>query len=278
VNADLGSVDYWDGAAEGWARQAKPFAGFCAELSRRMVEAIDPQPGQTVLELGAGPGDLGLLAAELLAPAGKVIVSDRSERMLEFARERAAERGVGNVEFKRLDAEWIDLPLASVDGILMRFVLMLVDDPRACLQECRRVLRSGGKLAVAVWAEEGLNPWASVCNGLLRRSGLAPPADPSRPSPFRLGDQSRLAELLEDAGFYLERLEAVELEERHPDFASFWQRRLDLSASTRAALTRLDRGGQERFEQELRGELAPSCSADGSYKLPAVALLAVGEA
>ena len=71
-----------------------------------------------MLELAGGIGETGMLAAELVAPMGTVIISDQAEAMLEGARARAAERGLSNVEFQVLGAEWIDLPLASVDDVL----------------------------------------------------------------------------------------------------------------------------------------------------------------
>ena len=58
-----------------------------------------------------------MLAAELVAPLGGVIVSDQAEAMLEGARARAIALGLSNVEFQVLNAEWIDLPLASVDVV-----------------------------------------------------------------------------------------------------------------------------------------------------------------
>ena len=133
---------------------------FGAPVSHWMIEAVAPQPGQRVLELAAGLGRDGLLAAELVAPLGGVIVSDQAEAMLAGARARAAALGLANVEFQVLNAEWIDLPLASVDTVLCRWGYMLMADPAAALAETRRVLRPGGRVALAVWDEIARNPWA----------------------------------------------------------------------------------------------------------------------
>ncbi len=80
--------------------------------------------------------------------------------MLEGARARALELGLSNIEFKVLNAEWIDLPLASVDAVLCRWGYMLMADPAAALAETRRVLRPGGRVALAVWDALEANPWA----------------------------------------------------------------------------------------------------------------------
>ena len=82
-----------------------------------------------------------MLAAELVAADGGVIVSDQAEAMLDGARARAGELGLSNIEFQVVNAEWIDLPLASVDVVLCRWGYMLMADPPAALAETRRVLR-----------------------------------------------------------------------------------------------------------------------------------------
>ena len=110
------------------------------------MQAVAPQPGEKVLELAAGLGETGLLAAELVAPGGEVVISDQAEGMLEGARERAAELGIANVRFQVLSGEWIDLPIASVDIVLCRWGYMLMVDPAAALTETRRVLAPGGRL------------------------------------------------------------------------------------------------------------------------------------
>jgi ubiquinone/menaquinone biosynthesis C-methylase UbiE len=137
------SLRNWEEAASGWARRSEEVREFAAPLTHWLIDAINPQPGERVLELAAGLGETGLLVAELVAPAGGVIVSDQAEAMLAGARERAAALGLSNVEFSVLNAEWIDLPVASVDAVVCRWGYMLMTDPSAALHETRRVLRPG---------------------------------------------------------------------------------------------------------------------------------------
>src|SRR5918912_1671721 len=91
-------IERWERAAPGWAAQRERFQRAAAPVSQWMVEAINPQPGQRILELAAGPGDTGLLAAELVRPHGTVVITDAVEPMLEVARARAAELQITNVE------------------------------------------------------------------------------------------------------------------------------------------------------------------------------------
>ena len=110
-------ITRWERAAQGWGRRAARVAEHSLPVSEWMVGRLELRPGQRVLELAAGPGDTGLLAARRVAP-GTLLSSDASEAMLELARARAHELGVENVEFARLELEWIDLPAASVDAVL----------------------------------------------------------------------------------------------------------------------------------------------------------------
>src|SRR6516162_9832959 len=88
------SLDRWEEAAPGWVRRQAMVREFGAPVSAWLIDAIAPQPGQRVLELAAGLGETGMLAAELLTPGGVAIISDQAEAMLAGARERAAAIGL----------------------------------------------------------------------------------------------------------------------------------------------------------------------------------------
>ena len=271
------SLEGWEAAAPGWVRRQALMREFAAPVSHRMIEALALQPGERVLELAAGLGETGMLAAEVVAPLGGVVISDQAEAMLSGARERALELGLSNVEFKVLNAEWIDLPLASVDAVLCRWGYMLMADPAAALAETRRVLRPGGRVALAVWDALESNPWALLPARELIERGLAPaPADDAepRPGPFALGDAEQVSELLMEAGFLDVEVEALDLLRRHPSFAELWETTLDLSPSFHDAV--LSRPATEitEIESSLAERFAPYTSADGALEIPARTLIA----
>jgi ubiquinone/menaquinone biosynthesis C-methylase UbiE len=274
------SLENWEEAASGWVRRQGTLREFAAPVSHWMVEAVEPQPGQRVLELAAGLGETAMLAAELVAPVGGVVVSDQAEAMLAGARERATALGISNVEFQVLNAEWIDLPLASVDGVLCRWGYMLMADPATALSETRRVLRPGGRLALAVWDSLEHNPWALLPAQELIDRGLAPPSEEAAatPGPFALGSAARVFELLQQAGFAEIRVETLELVRRHPSVADFWEIMLDLSRSFHDAV--LDRPEIEIAEirDSLERRFAPFTSPTGELAIPAQTLVAAAEA
>jgi SAM-dependent methyltransferase len=271
-------LDGWDEAARGWRRRADGIQRMGMPVSAWMVEHLELHPGEVVLELAAGPGDTGFLAAELVLPAGRLISSDASERMLEVARERARAQGIDNVEFKQLQLEWIDLETASVDAILCRWGVMLSVDPAAALQECRRVLRPGGRLALAVWDELERNPWAEIPGRAVEELGFAEPPERGLPGPFALSAPGVLDELLQEAGFVEPLVEAVQVERVAEDLDSFLDESLDISQRFAATWARLSDEQQARLITELSERLEPFTASDGSLRVPGRTLAALAQA
>ena len=158
----------WDAMAPGWDERHAYFEETARPVTERMLEHLKPAAGQTILELAAGTGAVGLTAAKLVGPGGHVILSDFSQAMVDAAAGRAKELGLENVECRRLDAERLDLPDESVDGVLCRWGYMLMADPAAAFAETRRVLRSGGHLSCSVFAKPEQNQWAALPARILR--------------------------------------------------------------------------------------------------------------
>jgi len=107
------------------------------------------QPGEVVLDLGSGGGLDVLLSARRVGPTGKAYGLDMTDEMLELARANARKAGATNVEFLKGEIERIPLPDASVDVIISNCVINLSADKGAVLAEAYRVLRPGGRFAVA---------------------------------------------------------------------------------------------------------------------------------
>ena len=166
-----------------------------------LLSAIDSfRPTGDVLELACGPGGAGIAAAERVGPEGEVVLSDVAPEMTAIAAQRAEARGLTNVRTRVLDLEDVDEPDASYDVALCREGLMLVPDPARAAREIRRVLRPGGRAALAVWGPRDENPWLGVVFDAVSEQLGMPVPPPGIPGPFALDDPDRLAGLLSDAG------------------------------------------------------------------------------
>ncbi len=262
------SVERWARAAAGWGSHREVIQAAARPVSGWLVDAIEPQPGHRVLELAAGPGDTGFLAAELIAPGGELISSDVVAEMIEVARARAAELGISNVEFRTIDAEWIDLPTASLDGVLARWGYMLLADPEAALRETRRVLRPGGRVALAAWTHPSENPWVAVPMREVRAiAGLDEP-DLDAPNMFAFRDPQRIRALLEETGFTDIVVEQVDIEYRYPDLDTWWDVQLDISTTLADQVVKLSPAQRDELRDAIDARLAPYVAVDGGVRIP----------
>jgi ubiquinone/menaquinone biosynthesis C-methylase UbiE len=271
-------LDRWARAAKGWGKRADRVREHGLPVSMWMIEHAGLQPGQRVLELAAGPGDTGFLAAELIEPGGTLVSSDASDAMLELARSRAATFGVTNIEFAILQLEWIDLPAASVDAALCRWGVMLCTDPPAAAKEVRRVLRPGGRFALAVWDLPERNPWTTIPSRTLIDLGYTSPPDPNAPSMFALAAAGRLRELLEEAGFVEIEVDSVQLDRMYESVAEWLEETYDLSVMFAEVYDALDDGERREVAEKVASLAAPHAQADGGLLLPGRSLVAVASA
>ncbi len=264
----------WDAVATGWYTQREEIWESSRPVSEWMIRRLDPQPGDTVLELAAGLGDTGLSAARLVGESGRVIITDFAPEMLAAARRRAEEVGVENAEFRVLDVERMDLETDSVDGVLCRWGYMLMIDPAAAFAETRRVLRPGGRLAFSVWAARERNPALSLASRILVELGHIPPPEPEAPGPFFMADRGRIRELVVGAGFAEPAIEEVTFHRWFANQDAYWHFLIETSAATSPVLRSLPPEAQATVRARVHEAARPFHSGEG-YDFPAVCLNAV---
>jgi len=269
----------WERSAEGWGARRAQLEQASRPVSAWLVDALRIQPGQTVLELAAGTGDTGFLAAKLLGPAGKLISTDGAEAMVELARARAEELGLADVvDARPMEAEWIDLPAASVDGVVVRWGYMLLADPGAALRETRRVLRPGGRVALAAWDAPDRNRWSSAIGAELVARGLAERPPPGAPGQFAWAGRAQIGEELHAAGFTGVELDTVDFEFRFSDLDAWWDMQIDLAVFLREALLALTPAERDDLREGIEGRIADLVAPDGSVTFGAATHVAAADA
>jgi enediyne biosynthesis protein CalE5 len=265
----------WAGVAGGWESHADYADERGRALTARMLELADPRRGERVLELACGAGGVGLAAAPRVGQDGEVVLSDVVPEMTAIAARRAAALGLGNVRTRDLDLEAIDEPDGRYDVVLCREGLMLVPDPARAAREIARVLRPGGRAAIAVWGPRARNPWLGVVFDAVAAETGAPVPPPGIPGPFSLDDAGRLASVLSGSG-----LDAVAIEElptplRAGSFEEWWARTLALAGPIARLVARLPEAGRASLATRARAAVADYATADG-LELPGLTLLASG--
>jgi len=268
------SREVWEAMAPGWERWRTQLADALTPVREWLIRALGPEPGETVLELGAGTGETGFAAAAILGDNGRLISTDFSPDMVEVARRRGTELALGNVDYRGIDAERIELDSGSVDGVLCQSAYMLVADPAAALAETRRVLRPGGRLALSVWGAPERNPWASIGGMILIERGHMPPPEPGAPGVFSMASEEYTRALLDGAGFRSVRTAEVPVHFGFRSLEDYEQWIIDVGGPFAVLVRGLPEEEREVLRAQLREAFAPF-AADGGYELPGVALCAV---
>lgn len=267
----------WESAAAGWNRWHPVLEGETAGKvqTRTLLELAAIGPGDTVLDVATGCGEPGLSAARAVRPEGRVVCTDLSEQMLAFARRRAHEAGLDNIEFVAAAAEDLDFEPQTFDAILCRHGLQFVVDLPGTLQRLRTFLKPGGRLAAIVWGPPQQVQFSLAVPVILEELQLPPPPT-GRPGIFALADADALSRLVTEAGFGEVATGTLEVI-YEADSARDWTQLIrDISPP----ITNLVKGQppdvQERVWQKVTEAWAPFATPDGSVRLTCLALWVAG--
>jgi ubiquinone/menaquinone biosynthesis C-methylase UbiE len=227
----------------------------------RVADAANIQPGQQVLDVACGTGVLARAVARRVGSAGSVVGVDVNEGMLAVAQRKAPA-----IVWKQARAEALPLDSASVDAVVSQFGLMFFTDRRTALREMLRVMRSGGRLAVAVWDSLDQTPGYAAMAGLLDQLFGNQVAQALR-APFTLGDQQLLRSVFAEAGMPDAQITTQGGVARFPSIQSWVY--TDIKGWTLADM--LDGAQFDRLLTEAEQVLRPFVTADGTVAFSAPA-------
>lgn len=200
-NAD--QIEYWNEASgTRWVEMNEILDAQLAPLGEVALERASVSSGERVLDVGCGCGQTSLQLGERVGESGRVVGADISSVMLDYARDRAKESGLSNVEFRNADAQTGSFS-EGFDLIFSRFGVMFFASPEDAFSNLFEALRPGGRLRLLTWQALGENPWMLVPMAAAAKhlTPSGPPPDPTAPGPFSFADTTRVEGILASAGF-----------------------------------------------------------------------------
>ena len=148
----------WNKFSPGWKKWDDLIMAFLKPTGDEIIKRLKLKEDDVVLDIAGGTGEPGLTIASHLTK-GKIMITDLAEGMLNTARENAAKRGIENVAFKACDVSKLPFEDNHFDAISCRFGFMFFPDMLLATKEMKRVLKPGGRIAIAVWHVPEKNFW-----------------------------------------------------------------------------------------------------------------------
>ena len=222
-----------------WRKWHAQLSAFTRGATDAVLEAAQLRPGMRVLDLASGVGDPALSIAEAVGPSGHVTATDLGPGMIGYAEELARAKGLRNIEFRVADVESLPFPDKSFDVVSCRFGVMFFPEQVKAFRECRRVLKSGGRVAFVAWGKRE-QPFLTATMGILMKYVEAPTPDPDAPHAFMFGERGLLASRLKAAGFANVREEVrtvIGRWEGTPE--EYWQQFTEVAAPFRPLIAKL---------------------------------------
>lgn len=240
-----------------------------APVQVRLLVATAARPGERVLDVACGTGLVSLAAAREVGPTGDLLGTDLSEHMVAVARQQAELQGLHQARFERMDAEQLELPDATFDAALCALGLMYLPRPEAALREMWRVLRSGGRMAIAIWGERARCGWAEVFPIV-----DVEVASDVCPLFFRLGTGDALLQACRDEGFVRLRGERIRSTLHYDDGEAACQA-VFVGGPVALAWSRFDEAARARVRASYLASIA-RWRGERGYQIPGEFVIVTG--
>jgi ubiquinone/menaquinone biosynthesis C-methylase UbiE len=246
--------EIWNRFSPGWKKWDDLTMDFLKPMGDKLIRLIKPKNDDFVLDVASGTGEPGLTIATMMN-GGMVVITDLAEGMLDVARENAARRGIKNLEIITSDVS--DLPFAdnTFDAISCRFGFMFFPDILIATKEMLRVLKPGGRIALAVWNLPERNFWATAVLSAINKYMMLPPPQPGAPGLFRCAGDGFMAGFLHQAGF--KNISETEVNSKLIPGSTevYWNFMTEVVAPVVAALSKADQVTKIKIKDEVFGSI-----------------------
>lgn len=185
-----------------FVRYRHVLVGGLGKHSAAIFPRLEVNPGERVMDAGAGFGDTAIMLARQVGPAGHVDAIDCCDAFLEYGRKDAAAAGLANVSFIEADVQFQPFR-PEYDLVFSRFGTMFFENPVAAMKNLRRALKPGGRFTMIVWRRIEDNPWLGAAKAIALSHLPQPGADARTcgPGPFSMADRELVTAQMTAAGF-----------------------------------------------------------------------------
>ena len=268
--------EQWQSAAAAWNRWGATLEEWLRPATEVMLDLGRVTAGGHVLDVAAGAGGQTLATARRVGPEGRVLATDISPAILDFAESNAQAEGLSNVAVRVMDGEDLQVEPGRFDAVISRLGLIYLPDQQKALASVRRALRPGGRLAAVVYSTPDRNAFFSIPVSVIRTRAQLPPPAPGQPGPFSLGAPGVAEAVLRYAGFtdvVAVRLDAPVRMLSAPDCVRFEQ---ESFGALHQMLSGLAPGEQAAAWDEITERLAAFELAGGLFEGPCELLVVAG--
>lgn len=273
-------ISQWSESAPYWEKHRAVIREMFAPVTQALIEdAAIANPGampRAVLDVATGPGEPALSIASLIGPEGMVVGTDAVPEMVEAARREADRRGLHNASFEVAFAGSLPFPANAFDAVVSRFGVMFFPSPIDSIRDMLRVLKPGGRIAMAVWHFAERNPFHYTVAEIVERYVASPPVAPDSPDAFRFANPGELRAILSRAGTATTSERLLRFSIRAPiSIEDFWALRSEMSEKLRSKLATLSKQQMAELKREVIEAFSPYSSGPG-ISFPAEVLIVSG--
>jgi SAM-dependent methyltransferase len=269
-------ISQWGESAPYWEKNRAIIHEMFAPVTQTLIEEAGITSRHVVLDIATGPGEPALSIADVVGPEGKVVGTDVVPAMVEAARREGSRRKIHHASFEVAGDDSLPFPANTFDAVVSRFGVMFFPSPVDSVREMLRVVKPGGRIAMAVWHYAERNPFHYTVSQVVDRYAEPTAPTPGSPDMFRFASPGELLDIVTNAG-------ATWASERLLRFSicasisveDFWTLRSEMSEKLRTKLALLSEPQIAKLKSDVI-EALKAYSSERVISFPAEVLIVSG--